>query len=258
MTNFTPYNTRRGLLDDLQKEANPFEKTYVQATWNHHVFDSPLWWLVPSRSSPAFCDTKFVVRTSYDKTSDDILVGIHAEKGAGAKYAPFVPKQWAMNDRWHWHRFRELVDSGTVPSALLGASIALDAPIRITFHTYPIQMRSDVESEIYDIQKADDRPAVSEIVHYLLHPNSDLLELEEDPPRLSGSTMVYPPEFPLEELGKQLRQFDEDHFSWFDLWITAAFTPTNAPERTASFWDAKRIWREYLSPLEFAVGAMKR
>ena len=93
--------------------------------------DRSTWWLAPDPANPAYAFGKVVVERPTIVDDGAKLIGLHVEKGVGAKAASFFEetsrgRRLIMGRDWTWHPFHRALRSGALDEAIVHAESAAD------------------------------------------------------------------------------------------------------------------------------------
>ena len=187
--------------------------------------DRSTWWLSPDSANPAFAFGKIVVERPTIADDGAKLVGLHIEKGVGAKAALVFEetargRRLVMGRDWTWHPFHRALRSGALDAALVLAESAADGlPLVVEVvaaMVYPPTSEGD-EDRPYD-------PDAVERIRYRFSSG----RLSADERKTASRLRAFGDDETIESLGEKIAAIPDIDWTWVEVLIGVPFRPVQS------------------------------
>lgn len=118
------FSNVRDLTFRLLESLKDKNKSYTPRPFNRYKVERSLWWLVPSKDFPAYKYGKFMI----EKRNNEILIGIHVEKGL--EKGDKLQKDETLDDSWVWHDLMNAFENGELKDTLISIQESLGNEIK--------------------------------------------------------------------------------------------------------------------------------
>ena len=232
--------TPRRLCEAVEEFASRDAGKMARRPFNRFVPIVTSWWLVPSPELPFYRHGKLYFDWG-DKEQQTIACGFYLEKGlapeVAAVYDSKKGRSLILNDRWEWEDFVRRCVSGEV-AAILQETVT-QSGLDIELHAIGGYVDDpDLFDPYNDKLKRD---------HFIFHLGGDGALTYKSARRDAMVLKIFNKVKNLNDLAGAIGQLKEDHFLWFNLFISAKFgiCPEEIPAGV-ELWSSERIWNNFL------------
>jgi hypothetical protein len=202
--------------------------------------DRSTWWLAPDPANPAFAFGKVVVERPTIVDDGAKLIGMHMEKGVGAKAALFFEetprgRRLVMGRDWTWHPFHRALRSGELDEAIVQAEAAANGLPLVVEVVAAVAHPPTTDGD-------EDRPMDPDAVERIRYRFSGG-ELSVDERKTASRLSAFGDNEVMGSLGEKIAAIEDLDWTWVEVLIGVPFRPVTSGGLTAT-----ELWQRVCAP----------